>query len=243
MSSMLKPPKQVSRRQELREDKVVTAYARTMTMAEEYRGALIAAGVGIVVIFFGVLGYMYYLANQSGRADEALGAVLPLYENGQYQEALDGTADAPGLIEVADEYGATDAGNIAQFYAANALFQLGRYDEAGEYFEAYDGEEDILGASAIAGQAAVAEQRGDHAEAARLYQQAARTYESAATAPSYYLDAARNFEAAGDFAAARAAYEEVEAEYPDAPEAATVPVYTARLDAMRAGGTPATAGE
>lgn len=235
MSSMLKPPKQVSRRQELREDKVVTAYARTITLAEKYRGALIAAGVGIVVIFFGVIGYTFYLSGQSDAADDALGAVLPLYEGGQYQEALDGTAEMPGLLEIADEYGATDAGNLAQFYAASALFQLGRYEEAGEYFAAYDGDDDLLGASAIAGRAAVAEQQGEHAEAGRLYLDAARTYESAATAPAYYLDAARNFEAAGDIGAARAAYEEIEETYPDAPEAANVPVYTARLDAMTEG--------
>src|SRR6056297_2173082 len=104
MSSMLKPPKQVSRRQELREDKVVTAYARTITLAEKYRGALIAAGVGIVVIFFGVIGYTFYLSGQSDRADDALGAVLPLYESGQYQEALDGTAEMAGLLEIADDY-------------------------------------------------------------------------------------------------------------------------------------------
>lgn len=232
MSSMLKPPKQVSRRQELREDKVITAYARTMTMAEKYRGALIAAGVGVVVIFFGVIGYTYYLSNQSEAANEALGEVLPLYESGSYQEALDGTAEVPGLLGIADKYGATDAGNLAQFYAASALFELGRYEEAEDYYENYDAGADILGASAIAGQGAIAEQRGDYAEAARLYQRAARTYESAATAPGYYMDAARNFEQAGDFAAARAAYDEIVEEYPDAPQAANVPAYTARLDAM-----------
>jgi len=235
MSSMLKPPKQVSRRQELREDKVVTAYARAITLAEKYKGALIAAGVGIVVIFFGVIGYTFYLSGQSDAADDAIGAVLPLYESGQYQEALDGTAEMAGLLEIADEYGATDAGNLAQFYAASALFQLGRYDEAAEYFAAYDGDDDLLGASAIAGRAAVAEQQGEHAEAGRLYLDAARTYESAATAPTYYLDAARNFEAAGDIDAARTAYEEIEETYPDAPEATNVPVYTARLDAMTEG--------
>jgi tetratricopeptide (TPR) repeat protein len=235
MSSMLKPPKQVSRRQELREDKVVTAYARTMTMAEEYKGALIAAGVAIVVIFLGVLGYVYYLSNQSDLADDALGAVLPLYESGQYQEALDGSADTPGLLEIADEYGATDAGNFAQFYAASALFQLGRYDEAEEYFDAYDGD-GLLGASAMAGEAAIAEQRGERAEAGELYRDAARAFESAATAPAYYFDAARNFEAAGDLAAARSAYEEVEEEYPDAPQAASVPAYLARLEAMSGAG-------
>ena len=229
---MLKPPKQVSRRQELREDKVITAYARTMTMAEEYRGVLIAVGVGIVAILFGVLGYTYYMANQGNVADDALGAALPMYESGSYQEALDGTADVPGLLEVADEYGSTEAGNLARFYAASALFQLGRYDEAGEYFAAYDGGEDILGASAIAGEAAVAEQRGDNAEAARLYLRAANRYESGATAPGYYMDAARNFEAAGDYSAARAAYEEIAEAYPDATQAATIPAYLARLDAM-----------
>ena len=236
MSSMLKPPKQVSRRQELREDKVITAYAQTMTMAEKYRGVLIAVGIGIVAIIFGVLGYTYYLSNQGVKADDALGAVLPTYESGSYQEALDGTADMPGLIEIADEYGATDAGNLARFYAASALFELGRYDEAGEYFEEYDGGEDLLGASAIAGQAAVAEQSGDNAEAARLYLRAARSYESAASAPSYYMDAARNFEQAGNITAARAAYDEVVEEYPDAPQSATIPAFIARLDAMAAAG-------
>ncbi len=229
---MLKPPKPVSRRQELREDKVVTAYARTITMAEENKGALIAAGAGIVVIFLGVLGFFYYQAGQSDRADDALGAILPVYEEGSYQEALDGTPEALGLLDVADDYGSTEAGNLARFYAASALFELGRYDEAGEMYEDYDGGEDLLGASAVAGQAAVAELGGDHAEAAALYRRAARAYESAATAPGYYLAAARNFEAAADYDAARDAYEAIAEAYPDTPEAANVPVYTARLDAL-----------
>lgn len=232
---MLKPPKPVSRRQELREDKVITAYARTMTMAEEYKGALIAAGAGIVVIFLGVLGYTFYQANQSTQADDVLGAILPTYEAGSYQEALDGNAEAIGLLDIADDYGSTEAGNLARFYAASALFELGRFEEAQEMYEAYDGGEDLLGASAIAGQAAIAEMNGDHDEAATLYRRAARTYESAATAPGYYLDAARNFEAVGNYDAAREAYEAIAEDYEDTPEAATIAVYTARLDALANG--------
>lgn len=234
MSSMLKPPKQVSRRQELREDAVVNAYATTLTLTEKHRGKLIAAAVGIAVIFFGVLGWVYYQAGQSDRADEALGAILPTFEQGAYQEALDGTPEAPGLIEIADEYGSTDAGNLARFYAASALFELGRYDEAGEYFADYDKGDDLFGAAALAGEAAVAEQEGDHAAAGRLYERAADRYESEATAPGYLMDAARNYEAAGDYDAARAAYEAIEADYPDAAEAQQVAFHTARLDALAA---------
>ncbi len=232
MSSMLKPPKPVSRRQELREDKVVTAYARTMAMADENKGAIIAAVAGIVVIFLGVLGFTYYQANQGNRADDLLGAALPAYEAGSYQEALDGTADAPGLLGIADEYGSTGAGNLARFYAASALFELGRTEEAAEMWEAYDGGDDLLGASAVAGRAAVAELNGERAEAADLYRRAARAYESAATAPAYYLDAARNYEAAGNFDAARAAYDAIADDYADAPEAATIAAMSARLDAL-----------
>jgi len=234
MSSMLKPPKQVSRRQELREDAVVNAYATTLTLTEKHRGKLIAAGIGIVVIFLGVLGWVYYQAGQSGQADVALGAALPAFERGAFQEALDGSADVPGLLEVADEYGSTDAGNLARFYAASALFELGRYEEAGEYFRAYRKRDDIFGASALAGEAAVAEQSGDYAGAARLYERAARHYESEATAPGYFMDAGRNYEAAGNLGAARAAYEAVSSDYPDAPEAGLVAVYLARLDALAA---------
>ena len=235
MSSMLKPPKPVSRRQELREDKVVTAYAKTMTLAEEKKGLLIAAAAGIVVIFLGVLGFTYYQAGQGSRADDLLGAILPAYEEGSYQEALDGTAEAPGLLAIADDYGSTGAGNLARFYAASALFELGRTDEAAAQWDAYDGGDDLLGASAIAGRAAVAELDGDHAEAGDLYRRAARAYENAATAPAYYLDAARNYEAAGNLDAARAAYDAITEAYGDAPEAATVPAYTARLDALGSG--------
>lgn len=235
MSSMLKPPKSVSRRHELREDTVVTAYAKTITLSEKYRGALIAAGVGIIAIFLGVLGWTYYQAGQSDRADEALGAALPLFESGSYQEALDGTPETPGLLEVADEYGSSEAGNLAQFYAASALFQLGRYEEAGEYFEAYDGGEDVFGAAAIAGQAAVAEQAGDHAEAGRLYERAARRYESEATAPGHFMEAARNYEAAGKYDAAREVYEAITEDYPASTQAGEIEVYTARLDALAVG--------
>ena len=235
MSSMLKPPKPVSRRQELREDAVVTTYAKTITLADKYRGALIAAGVAIVAIFLGVAGWTYYQAGQSDRADDALGAILPVFEQGSYQEALDGTADAPGLLEVADEYSSSEAGNLARFYAASALFQLGRYEEAGEYFEDYDGGEDIFGAAAIAGEAAVAEQTGDHAEAGSLYERAARRFESDATAPGYFMAAARNYEAAGDYEAAREVYEAISEDYPASTQATDIEVYTARLDALAIG--------
>jgi len=230
---MMKPPKtspSVRREGEGAEEAVSTAYVRTRNFVEEYRNALIAAGVGIVVIFLGVLGLFYYQHGQRVEANELLGRILPVYEAGEFEEALEGTAEMEGLRTIATDYRRTPAGNLAAFFAGHALFQLDRYDEADEYFARFRGE-DMLEASALAGRAAVAEERGDYARAARLYENAASTYPSAAAAPEYLIDAARNHERAGNVSAARRAYEKIASDYEESPLAGNVPIHLARLDA------------
>jgi len=231
---MLKPPKTATVRKdrsEATEEAVATAYVRTRNFVDDYRTVLIAVGVGIAVIFLGVLGYFYWQHGQARQAEEALGAILPTYEAGEYAAALDGTPEADGLLTVADRYRRSTAGSLAAFYAGNALLNLGRYDEADRYFARFRGE-DILRASALAGRAAVAEQQGDPARAARLFEQAARAFRSPAVAPEYLLDAARNHEAAGDLTAARRNYEAIASDYAESPLAAAVPIHVARVDAL-----------
>jgi len=232
--SMLKAPKPVSRRHELREDQLATATAKGMTFLEEHRTLIIAAAAALVVVVLGVVGWGWYQARQDREAAEALGGILNAYEAGNYEEALEGTAEAPGLLEIADEYGSTNTGNLATFFAADALYQLGRYDEALEQFEDYDGGRDILGASALAGQAAVHEQRGEYARAGELYLRAADAYHSAATTPDYLMAAGRSFEAAGDYARAEATYERYGEEWGDHPNALLVEAFLARVRAAQA---------
>ena len=111
---------------------------------------------------------------KAAEAQQYLGSILTEYELGNYQAALDGTDAAPGLLDLADDYGSTPTGDQARFFAADAYLQLGQPDEALAMFEAYDGD-GILGASALAGQASIqAGTRGEHAEAAALYVQACR---------------------------------------------------------------------
>jgi predicted negative regulator of RcsB-dependent stress response len=153
--SMLKAPKTVSRRHELREDQLATATARGMTFFEEHRKLLIGAAIAVLVVIAGAALYGWWQSRQDREAAEALGAILTQYEQGSYEQALDGTPEATGLLGIAREYGSTDTGNLATFFAADALYQLGRYDEALELFQDYDGSGDILGASALAGQAAI----------------------------------------------------------------------------------------
>src|SRR5690606_17436511 len=97
-------------------------------------------------------------------------------------------------LEIADEYGSTDAGNLARFYAADALFRLGEYDRALEYFRKYDEDDGLIGASAIAGEAAIRENKGEYEAAGDLYRRAALHYENELRSPEYLLQAARAYE-------------------------------------------------
>lgn len=228
--SMLKAP-QTSRRHQLREDQLATAAAASVGFFEEHRNQLIGVAVGLLVIIAGAFAYSLWQNSRDTEAAEMLGNILTTFEQGQLAEALDGTADTPGLLEIADRYGSTATGNLATFYAADALYQLGRFDEALEYFENHDAGGDILGASALAGQAAVHEQRGDNAEAAQLFRRAADAYDSPATTPDYLMSAGRNYEAAGDATEAEEVYQQFLDDYGDTPSAPLVEALIARAEA------------
>ena len=235
--SALQTPEKTSRRKELRENKIVELYARALLLWDEHRGAVLGAFGLLVLAILSIPGYMYYQQQQQQRANELLGQILPVYEQGSYQQSLDGAGDAPGLKEIADDYGSTSAGNLATYYAANAYYQTGQFDQALTYFDRFEKQEDFLGASAYAAQAAIYESRGDFQQAAETYEQAASHLESDLTTPRYLLRAGRAFEEAGSFDAAADAYRQITEEYPDAQQAQDAEIYLARVQAKKGAST------
>ncbi len=220
--AQINPPKPLtsSRPDDLREDNLTTAYAQSSMFFDEHRTLVIGVITGIVVLAVAVFGWRYWQSQRSDEAQVYLGAILNEYNAGNWQAALDGTDTTPGLLEIADQYGSTATGEQATFFAADALFQLGRTDEALAMFEDYDGE-GLLEASALAGQGAIYEQTGDAERAAGLYERAARAFDSPASTPGYLLDAGRAYAAAGETDAAQEAYQTVLDDWADTPEART----------------------
>ena len=231
--STLNPPKRISKKHELREDAVITSYARAWAYFDQHRKLVYGVIAGLVVLVAAIIGYVIYQNQQAEEAEEHLARIVAVYEQGSYQEALDGTADNLGLLEIAEEYGSSSSGNLAHFYAADALYHLGEYERALEHFDEFDKPDGFLGASAIAGEAAVYENRGEHERAADRYLEAARFFENPLSSPQYLLNAGRAYEAAGDYAAATRAYEEVKEDYPDSQIAAQIDIYIARAEAKQ----------
>lgn len=237
MSSMLKAPKTARKQQSTGqsvEESAGTFYVRSRNFIETNQTKLIGLAVVVGVALIALVAFIFIQRGNANTAADHLSEVLVIYEAGNLEEALAGSGDVLGLEEIALDYSRSPAGRLAAFYAGQAHFQLANYDEADNFFSRYKGD-GMLESSALAARAAVAESREDHAEAARLYEQAARRFSSLATTPDQLMGAARNHESAGNFSAAQDAYQRILDDYSDSQLATgTVPVLMARLEALSA---------
>jgi tetratricopeptide (TPR) repeat protein len=220
-------------RHHMREDQFVTAYAKAWAFFDSHRTLVYGVLAVLVLAVAGVIAYTMYLEQQQEKAQQLLAEPVQLYENGQFREALDGVNNGTGLLAIADEYGNTDAGNLARFYAADALYQLGEYDQALAFFSEFDKEDNLLGASAIAGEAAVYENKGEFGRAAELYRRAADYVENELTTPQYLFSAARAYEQADQYEDALEVYEAIQERFPEAVTQADIDLFIARVHAKQ----------
>lgn len=229
----LNPPKSISKRKGLRQDTAVTAFVKAQEFFYNNRTLVYGIIAVVIVLLLAAAGYAYMQSQNAERAQELLGGIVMVYENGDYRAALDGTEDAMGLLAIAEDYGNTEAGNLAMFYAADALFRLGEYDQALEYFQDTSKDNHVVGASALAGEAAIYEIQESFDRAGDLYREAAALADNALLSPDYLLSAGRAYEEAGAYADAQDAYQRIREDYPESTQAFSVDFYLARVAAKR----------
>lgn len=164
---------------------------------------LIAAGAAIIIL--GAAAVIYYLSTSKESAAQAsleLSRAMGYYEAGDWAKALEGDPSKQvrgesvvGLKTIFDEYGRSEAGKTAAFYAGTALVQQQKYSEAQEYFEhAASSNSSVVELGAKAGLALCKEKSGDYSSAASLYYEAANLGKSAGMEGRYKFYSALNYE-------------------------------------------------
>lgn len=215
----------------MKQDKLVTTYFRIYDRLYNYRKQLIIGGVAVILI--ALAGVLYYtnLQAENERAMTELGKVFPLYDEGQYERAINGVPEQNimGLRDISVNYGRTDAGALATFYLANAYYHLGEYDEAYRYFDDFRGDDSLLRASAMAGRAAIYEVRNEYGRAAELYERAATRFGKTAVTPENLKHAGRNYLEAGDKQKALQVFEKLQNDFPGTRYAQDVERYIAQI--------------
>lgn len=195
---MLKPQKKISRR-EIKEDKLVTTYFNARKWAEENQRLvwyIILTPVAIAAIWF-----WWHSKVQEWNTDATakLARVVPYYEQGKYDMAINGVPQegVQGLQAIVDEHGSTQAGQLSKLYLANSYYALKNYDKALEYYDDISVSDKLVASSALSGAGSCYEMKGDYGNAASYFEKAASKNMLIIQAPDNLYRAAVNYAAVG----------------------------------------------
>ena len=218
--------------------------SRTETwVADNQKYIYIIVGIAIVVVL-GYLGYNRFIqepnqaeaANEMSQAQDYMASALRASgaeSDSLYNLALNGGEGKYGFLDIIDNYGGTDAANLAHYNAGFAYLRTGNYQEAIEQLEEFESDDQIFSALATGGIGDAFMQLDQPEEALGYYEKAAEMRSNSFTTPRFLLKAAITAIQLGEAASAEEYLLQIEDEYPEAPEAEKVPIYLGQARAMK----------
>ena len=227
---MLAKKKKLSKK-EIKEDKLVTTFYEAKGFYEENQTKILAALGALAIIIVAIVLYINKVESNNEIASIELSRVIPGYNSGMYQEAIDGKPGTKvlGLRKIADEYGGSEQGELARIYLANSYYFTGQLDNALDEYDAYSGSDDLMISSALAGKASVYEAKSDYESAAEFYSQAANISKYNRSNPEYLLIAGINYLKVKNFDKAKVSLEKIKKEYQTSLASREVDRYLAQI--------------
>ncbi|AFK02970.1 Tetratricopeptide TPR_2 repeat-containing protein [Emticicia oligotrophica DSM 17448] len=187
-------------------------------------------GGGILAVVLGVVGYNYYTNSQDDEAQAAMFNAVYAFEADSLKQALNGTGGNEGLLAIADNYGSTKAGKLANFYAGVALVKQGKYDEAIEHLKDFSSDDLLVQARAYAliGDAYMEKKSVD--DAISYYKKAADYKPNKTFTPIYLMKLANAYEVAKNNKEALEVYSDIITNYPESIEIGNAKKYKSKLE-------------
>ena len=207
---------------------VAEAVSKTEKFFNENGKLLSIIAAAVVVVAAGIFcGYKFVYQPAQAEAQGQMAVAEQNFRAGDYEVALNGDGNVLGFAQIIDEYGAK-AGKAANFYAGVCELQLGNWDLAIEYLQAYKGKDAILKARALAciGDAYVGLE--DYSKALGYFEKAAAVVDNMFAA-GYLLKAGVVAEKLGQNEKALGFYKQIKDQYPSSMEGYDVDKYIGRL--------------
>lgn len=220
-------------------EKSVSASQDTWEKIEDFfdkykKGVII--GVAGVIAAAGLWAGYKYMQNEDNEEAGTAAYVSSLYwEADSLDKAIKGDGKNMGLEAVVEEYGSTDAGNIAKFQLGAAYLKKGKYQEAIDQLKDFDGNGDFLiqaRAYCLIGDAYM--EMNAVEDAISYYEKASNEKPNEQFTPRYLLKLGIAYEDAKDYEKAAGAYDKILKEYPASPEAFDAKKYKSRADQLAA---------
>jgi tetratricopeptide (TPR) repeat protein len=185
---------------------------------EKNRKIFIIAGGIVVAALVGWFGYNWYVSSQDEQAQAVLYSPVFAFEADSLNKALKGSGGNPGLTNIADDYSATPAGNLAQFYAGTALLKQGKFDEAIERLKSFSSSDLLVQARAYSLIGDAYMEKNSTEDAISYYQKAVDYKPNAYFTPSYMIKLGIAYEKAKKNTEAIEVYGDLIEKYPQSSE-------------------------
>lgn len=189
------------------------AIAEQLSRTEQFiekNKTVVSVIAGIIVV--AIVGYMfssYYIQGQNDNAQRDMFQAVYYFEADSLGKALNGDGNNYGFLEIIEEYGMTDAANLANYYAGATYLKLGDYENAVRYLEAFSASDYVIQARAYALTGDAHMELGNFSEAASQYEKAAEYNANKQFSPTYLTKAAIANEQAGNLSAAKDNYQTI----------------------------------
>ena len=207
-------------------------FSRTEEFVEKNKNVVLAVGGAIALVIVGYMFYNYYITEQNSNAQRDLYQAVHYFEADSLGRALNGDGNNFGFLEIIEEYGNTDASNLASYYSGATFLKLGDYENAISYLEDFSSSDYLVQARAysLIGDAYVGLE--EYESAVKYYEKAANYNANKQFSPVYLIKAAVTNEALQDFESALANYQTILDDYFGAAEYPEAKKQKARLEGL-----------
>jgi predicted negative regulator of RcsB-dependent stress response len=199
---------------------------------DQNKKGITAAAVVIILLSVGIYYYTnFYKPGREEKAQAAIFMAQRYFQQDSTQKALYGDGINLGMMDVADQFGSTKAGNLAKLYAGRLLLTEGKYEDAKKYLSDVSLDDNFFapGAKILLGDAYA--ELGDYKKAGDTYLKAAKMRDNDVTAPKALMKAALAYEASNEYNAAIEALDLMTSEHYDETKAEEVKRLRGRIEA------------
>jgi len=184
----------------------------------------------LIIIAGGFFGYRWWIDKQNTVAQQEMFQAVRYFEADSLDLAMKGTANVSGFETIINEYGATAAGNLANYYAGVISLKQGKYSLAVFYLKDFKSSDLLVQARAYSLLGDAYMEQNDFTSAADAYHKASSYKPNKYFTPNYLLKEALAYEKANQNNKAVEAYDRLIKEFWDAQEVPTARKLKAKLE-------------
>ncbi|MBZ0246706.1 MAG: tetratricopeptide repeat protein [Cyclobacteriaceae bacterium] len=186
-------------------------------------GALILA----VGAFFG---YRYYVGTQEEIAQKEMFQAVHYFEADSLDLALKGDGNNLGFEQIIEDYGLTDAANLANYYAGAISLMQGKFQLAIFYFEDFSSDDILIQPRAYSLMGDAYMELKDYESAAKYYNKASNYKPNKFFTPTYLMKEALAYEKLDQKEKAVLVYQKIIDEFWDSGEYQNARKFKAKLE-------------